>query len=447
MLPSWRAANDNRPELSGPEEVVTSADGQFAIHYTLEGEDAVQSDPDVEGLPETVQWTLEGLQIGVEHFQDRGYRSLIGDAGAGGDDAIDIYIKDINANGYAHPVDVGEAGSSCYIRLDNGLVLDGVMQSVTIHELHHCVEYRYTTQAAGWIYEATATFEQYRAHLDDALAIAVVVLYSRRLEDPQLPMDWTDGEFEYAGMVAMQFWEQYGGTDPSRVPSLWEALAAQPDWRDTLHEEAQRTWSLSWDQAFLEYATWNAFACANNDGSGYDETHLPCNEFVSVPMRPKEWHDGEATVRLKLDDPGYNADYWSLPDDQPRLEVEVACEAPRLAKSALTVRLVAVDAAGHRIDHGDANPDQEAPVARLTAPRDPGGSIHLIGANIGDGPVNVRCRLSQEPSQDTPRAGCGCDSSRSAMPGWLLPVLLVGLRRRIRGSRPDSANSSRSWPR
>jgi len=449
VLPSWRAADhDERPSLSGPEHVVRSPGGLFDIHYTLEGEDAVPAPLEAGLLPEAVEWAIEGLEMGVTAFQDRGYRSLTGDGGGGGSDAIDVYIKDINANGYANAIPAGDGvGSSCYIRLSNGLPLDGVMQSVAIHELHHCVEYRYTTDAASWIYEATATFEQYRTYLDENLALAVIVLYGRRLGEPGLPMDWTDGDFEYAGMVAMQFWEQFGGLDPLRIPGLWSTLATQPDWREALDSAARRSWDLSWDEAFLEYATWNAFACAYRDGSGYDESELPCNDIVAIPLREKSWEEGQAIVRVKLSKPGYNADYWTLPDDEPLLDVGIQCEAPRLAASEVQLRLVAVDAHGNRGAHADTIVDGDTPVLRLSGPRTPGGSLRLIAANLGTGPLNLQCALTQDPPRADLDTGCGCRTGAPIGSAWLLAAALLGLRRRGSGSPPGSSSSSRSWPR
>ncbi len=447
FLPNWRAATDERPELTGPEEVVASADGRFLVHYTLEGDDAPKGDVGNDGVPEVVTWALEGLEIGVERFEDRGYRELIGDDGDGGSNAIDVYIKAIDANGYAHPFTVSEAdGNSCYMRLDNALTLDGVMQSVTIHELHHCVQYRYTALSHSWIYEATATFEQYRTYLDEKLAAAVVVLYSRRLQDPQLPMDRLDGDFEYAGMIAMQFWEQFGGLDPVRVPELWEALADEPDWRKTFNNVAQHNWDLSWNDTFLEFATWNAFACANNDGAHYDETELPCNEFVSVPFRSKKWDNGELELRLKLTEPTHSADYWELDDEEPLLDIGVDCEAPR-KKAEMAMRLVTVDQDGNRTGHVDAAADDQPLSLRLTEPRSAGGSLRLIGASVGDGTLNVRCSVRQLQPEGSPASGCGCSNGESATAYWWLLIGVAGLRRRAQADRPHSSSSSRSSPR
>jgi hypothetical protein len=447
VLPSWRANEDgDRPSLSGPERIVSSANGSFDIHYTLEGEDAVGPAVEDGSLPDAVAWTLEGLELGEDTFQARGYRDLIGDEGAAGSDAIDVYLKDIDANGYANAVTT-EDGSSCYIRLDNGLGIDGVLQSVAIHELHHCVQYRYTTLADAWIYEATATYEQYRTYLDDNLELAVIVLYSRRLEDPQLPMDWTDGEFEYAGLIALQFWEQFRGTDARRVPRLWDTLSSLPSWRDALDFEADRWWGLSWDQAFLEYATWNAFACANNDGSSYDETVLPCNAFVALTPQALTWQNDTATLRVKLPDPSHSAAYWRLPDDQPLLDVSLTCEGPRIAKSEITARLVEVDAQGRRIRHVDTDPTDEVPVLRLAGPRASGGELKLITANTGNGPLNLRCLLTQEPPTRVQSSGCGCNSGAHPIAGWFLaPLLFIG-RRRQRDRPPDTTSSSRKRAR
>jgi len=440
-----RAATDDRPELSGPEQVVESADGQFLLHYTMEGEDAVQGDMSDSGMPELVHSALDGLEIGTERFHARGYRALIGDDGVGGSDAIDVYMMEIDANGYANHI-AGSDGASCYIRLDNDQSIEGITQSVAIHELHHCVQYRYTTSTDTWIYEATATFEQYRTYLDSTLQAAVIVLYSRRLGEPQNPMDWDDGEFEYAGMVAMQFWEQFRGLDPLRIPDLWEALADEPDWLKTFDAVAQENWGLSWDEAFLEYATWNAFACANDDGSGYDDSDLPCNEFVSVPFRSKKWNEGEIELKVKLPEPSHNADYWVFPDEQHLLGVQVDCEAPHLKKSEMAVRLIAIDADGNRGAHADAWADDEPLSLSMTEARDAGGTLLLIGASVGGGPLNAECFIQQTKGARS-GSGCGCESGSSSGYWWFVAALAVFRRRFHAAGRPDSSSSSRNLPR
>ena len=80
------AARGGRPTLSGSEEVIRSADGFFALHYTSEGPDRVQSveDLDGNGLADVLDGVLEDLEVARSFYLDRGYRPLVRDAGGGG---------------------------------------------------------------------------------------------------------------------------------------------------------------------------------------------------------------------------------------------------------------------------------------------------------------------------------------------------------------------------
>ena len=126
-----------------------------------------------------------------------------------------------------------------------------------------------------------------RWRLEDLLEVALAVLWGTRLSGAGRPLDDVGSRFEYAGFSWWKFWNEHLPTGDERVVPVWEALSAQPDWRETLDSEAQRLWQLDLQEAFLEYATWNGFACARDDGAHYDQEAMGCLlEEVSVPVEP-----------------------------------------------------------------------------------------------------------------------------------------------------------------
>ncbi len=403
-----------RPELSGPEEVVVSDDGWFEIHFTREGKDA-PSGPELEGgLPEAVESILDGLDMGKAAFEEAGWRALVRDDGAGGSDAIDIYVRSLDANGYATPVPTSDGSHSCYMQIDGSLgTLGYITESVAIHELHHCVEYRYSVDVAPWFYESAATHAQYAHLLDPALELALGVLWADRLAGSDRPMNNRDGRFEYSGFLVSKFWAD---REPSAnpLPELWEALAGEPDWEAAMDTEAARRWDETLPEAVLELATWNAFACAADDGQHYDDQVLPCIADVTVPF--VEWEDGP--LEFSHEEGPYTAAYGRIEGDGDGLEVTCAGEG--------RFRIVAVDRDGRRAGHADgADGLAWQPVVEA------GGFAWLVATSDGP-PLDLVCDVVRVPAPVVdPLPACGCISTRTGPVGlWFGLVVLLGLRRR-----------------
>ena len=165
-----------------------------------------------------------------------------------------MYLKEIDANGYANAIEGLDGADSCFIRIDTGLGSTGgkILESVAIHELHHCVQYAYTTETDAFMYEATATFEQYLSTEDDALDIALNVLYVERLEHPEYALATTKGRYHYAGLLFLKFLAEFSSQDLGRLPALWVALEQDSDWEDALWRESRRVWDRSFDEIFLD---------------------------------------------------------------------------------------------------------------------------------------------------------------------------------------------------
>ncbi|MFT4622649.1 MAG: hypothetical protein ACI8PZ_001305 [Myxococcota bacterium] len=395
-----------RPVLSGPEEVVVSADGTFLVHFTRDGGDAPDGADGDDGVPLAIRAVLDGLTLGERAFAEEGWRALTPDLGDGGSDAIDVYIMDLDANGYATPIP-GVDGDSCYMRVDGGLgTLGEITESVALHELHHCIEYRYT-RTHPWVHEAAATHAQYTHVLDPALELALGVLYGERLGHPERAADDRDGRFEYAGFLVPKYWADRAGTG-TPLPDLWEALVEHgEDWESAFGAEARRLWDESLVEAWLEHATWNAFACATDDGQHYDPTALPCIAEVTVPVA--DWADGP--LLLTTEASPYTAAYARIPGDGDGLEV--SCRGPG------RLRLVEVDADGARVRHAD---DIDG-TARLDGVEH-GALVVGLGAQR---PLDLSCEVARveapvdtgKPSADLP-CGCRVGVAPSLGIGWWL---------------------------
>ncbi|MBW2256714.1 MAG: hypothetical protein JRI25_19250 [Deltaproteobacteria bacterium] len=438
--PGPPGARANRPTLSGPELTLDSEDGVFRVHYTEEGADRPGSD-------DAAERTLAALVEARDRYLDEGYRALIPDDGEGGSDAIDVYIQTVDINGYAHGIVIdGEVGrGSCWMEVDGGLAEVGLLlESVVHHELHHCVQYRYTWEAHSWIYEATATYEQYLGPMDGALSLAVAVLYATRLGSPGQAIDDLSGRYEYAGFVFVKFWEDFGAEQDGDRLAIWEALAENHDWFDALDAEAGSRWGMGFDDLFLEHATWNGFACTRDDGQHYAEDELACLGNVSVPVRTVAADGSEFTVTHLVTT--HTASYLDFPAEADTWPVELSCGGPGVDALA-GVRLVAFDAEGVSGEEATAwAADEETLTLRLEDEIDPAGGVLAVFVSTGAEPIDLACSAvrvaplacsavrvapveREEPEPEDPTA-CGCSTSHGAAGVWGFLVVGFTLRRR-----------------
>jgi hypothetical protein len=432
-LPLWLGSDDvrsrARPALSGPEELVESADGRFLVHFTREGDDAATDD--------LVASILEGLEAGAQAFEERGYRPLLLDSGLGGTNAIDVYVVDIDGmNGFAYPVQDGEGleGDSCYVEIDASLKGSPglVVPSVAAHELHHCIQYTYTDESHPWIYEATATFEQYRLMLDDTLEFAVGVLWGARLSQPDRPMEDRGDRFEYAGFVFVKYWEDRGGS----VPDLWEALADEPEWATGVATAADEAFGLSLEAMFLDHAVWNAFACARAADDAHYTDSIPCSVDASVPVAAIE---GDSVPFAHTAAP-YTSAYASMPSITTE-GLTASCSAPAEdAAQGLAILALDVDGALAAEARAVGGPGEAVEVA-LPGPIPDDGTLVLVSTSTGTAPADVTCSLTRTAPPEP--EGCGCRTSSGA--GWgalLLAASLVRGRRRFGADGPANRGKS-----
>lgn len=433
-----------RPTLSGPVQILDTDDGSFRIHWTDEGVDAPagQGDGDGNGQADFLDRILVGLTGGRAAFAAQGWRSAAPDDGTGGSDAIDVYVKSIDANGYAFhapPADDADAASSCAIHLEGSLgdSLDGILESVAAHELHHCVQYAYTTSSPSWLLEATATHQQYQVFTSPALEAALQVLWIGRLSQPDLPLDSLGGRYEYAGFLFLFFWESFGGLDRARPPALWEALAdAEGDWVAALDVESERLWGQSFARTFADYSTWNAFACGRDDGAHYDAALYPCTlDDTSVPI---EEPAGPLLLDLRL--VRYTAAYAEYPSDGEDRPLELSCEGAGDSGARAHVRLLALDRFFRATEVVDVTArGGDAFTIRLSDPVDVAGSVLVVATSSGFDPVLIDCavervdpRSEEEDPPPPDEAGCACTSSGDLAGSSLLVLGLAALPKRRR---------------
>jgi hypothetical protein len=423
IRPALLRDEEERPSLSGPEEVIER--GRFRLHFTRSGKDAPDPiDADFNHYPDLIDEIVVGLIEGEREFAAEGWRSLVSDTGGGGSTTLDVYIHEIDAYGYATPIPSPMGGSGCFLEIDENIQLTGgVARSVAKHELHHCIEFRYTPAAVSWLYEAAATYEQYTHVVDPVLDYALGILYVERLATPELKLSDTSGRYEYAAFLWMKYWSEAAGFEPGRLPALWQSLeqslATGGGWQDGLELESQAVFGKDLASVYLDHAIWNSFACSNDDAQHYLSDPLPCIADTAVPLTP--W-DGDPIDLVHEDGPFTTAYLELQADGKP---IAVACEG-----AGLRLALVSVDPDGQKITQASGPSGEEVQVPTVS-----GGTVRVVVVGTGEEPLQATC--SQENARSWGPSGCATvptTAPTAAGPGAAL--LAFGLLRRRRPSAP-----------
>src|SRR5262249_1418192 len=155
-------------------------------HYTTSGVDAVT-------VADTLAWVDEGAARMVAAFVvEDGWPAPPADEGRGGDDRLDVYLRALDANGYAHEEPTAAGGGTGYIEVDpaNATLGRAAFESIVGHEVHPILQ----LAAAGgfvdaWIAEADATYAQYLLFDDESLTLARNFLWRVRLSQPERSLD------------------------------------------------------------------------------------------------------------------------------------------------------------------------------------------------------------------------------------------------------------------
>jgi hypothetical protein len=429
----WREARDwERPPLEAPVETALSADGRFRAHWTASGPSAPSPvDADGDGLPDAIGVVFDALAEADDAFAARGYLRATGDDGAGGDAALDLYLRPIDANGFAYPLPgrAPDGGAACFVELDPSLT-GALLASVAQHELHHCVQYRYRVNAHPWVYEATATWEQYLL-ADPALDVGLQLLYATRLAGAGRPIDSRGDRFEYAGFLVLKHLEEYR-RPATRGPALWEALEVERDWAAALVAVTGEAFGLDLASWFHEHAVWNGFACARDDGAHYLAEPAGCAAPASVPVA--EVALGEPFA-VTLGD-AWTAAYAQVDAEGVGGAVRVDCGPA--GEGALTASILVLDRDGAAREHVRTEALAGGFTARTVGALPPQGGALLVFTASG-GPVAATCTASRVEAPAP--ATCGGGGGGGA---WLGLLVAAGARRRAQRGRQTRKAASQA---
>lgn len=443
----------SRPTVDGTVLVHDTDDGRFRIRYTLEGADALGSlaedDAPANGLPDAVDAVVEGLVGAWElYVEDEGWRAPGDDGTEGGDGRLDVYMRHIDHNGVAHAEWHGDHWAA-YLEVEPDVADMGwdLLASVAAHELHHAIQYSYAVGTHTWVYESSATYAQYRLYADPAaMAAALQLLWSLRLEDPGIGLDVVGDRLEYATLIWVKYLVDRSGGDMTVFRTWWEILEESPEWRDSLDELALELGEADGLALYEGFAEWLYFACDRDDGNHWSEDDgLVC----LMPLEATLDHRVESVPDAWEVDPGPDPVATALAVVALGGEetLTLACDGPDEGRWSL--RAVALDG-GTAVDRWSAEAGGDGRVDLTVSPPDGADEVLLVLANYdaetgasyscsadpGEGPLDDDDGVDPEGIGEDP-GGCDCrhDSQvsgpwRTAV-GWMGVLAGLGARRRF----------------
>ena len=288
-------------------------------------------------------------------------------------------------------------------------------ESVAAHELHHCVQYAYTTASHPWIYEASATFEQYLLFEGPALDAGLALLWNQRLRGADRPLHTRGDRFEYSGFVFLKFWSEYGGWNHGAVVGLWEQLAQTPPWKEAVAAHSEAVFNQDFDATFAELSVWKFFACSREPAAGgghFDSERHPCIlPAISVDVLDVE--DEATSVDFSFDDGPYVASFAEMPNHNGEQVLGVDCEVSGAEGARGGLVVVELSEEGQRESEDRGLSEAGSGFSLSVGPGlDVFGSLGFVSTSHGDAPASLHCELSwtDPPEPSAEPGGCGCNS-------------------------------------
>jgi MYXO-CTERM domain-containing protein len=274
-------------------ESIVSPGGQFRIHFTRTGGNAVNPlDGDGNGTPDYVDYVAQQYDEVLAYYTGLGFRAPPSDLAVptdnGGDGLFDVYLLDFSVTGggadgsYRRETCTAGMGCTGYMLQENDFTGFGYPSArygarlLASHEFFHAVQAAYDgtlgTQGST-LSESTAVWasERFDPNQRDVEGFAPYFLMR---PDRALGVDPIGPVQDYAYGAAI-VWEYYTTRyDDQLVVTFWHDLATShattTNWLDTLDALLMRDHATSFHDTYVDFGEWLMFT-----GSRYDPAHGP----------------------------------------------------------------------------------------------------------------------------------------------------------------------------
>jgi len=258
-----------RPGLSGPEITIISPQDHFRIHYTTEGVDAVtESYANAVAAAADYSWQVQ--------CEEMNYFRPPPDAGMGGCNRYDMYIKHIDVLGYTtssgevKPPDSTHNASASHIVISRNMS-DNLLKVTVAHEFQHAVQMAYDYTEPTWFMENCAVFMEEMVYPDVNDYMGYLGGGDNPIRKPWWDIRSGGGSslYWYGGVTwAFYMWQGY---DVGAVRTVWNKCAAVrgPNMMEAI-QGMFTDYGTSFTSAFMEYSYWRWFVSDNwYDGGMY----------------------------------------------------------------------------------------------------------------------------------------------------------------------------------
>ena len=303
---------------------MASPSGNFRVHYSLSGSNAVAPD-DVNpsnGIPDYVDRVAESMDSAYACLHTHlGYMVPPSDGTLGGDDKYDIYILDIPYYGLTQPESPGPESWNDYVSymaINNNFIgfppnddpdgdVIGAIRVTCAHEYFHAVQYGYALPGEYWFMESSSTWMEeicYPQVNDNYNYVDSFFLY------PQNSLNSEENWHHYGAFVWNRFLDQY--FDTTLVRLVWEEYITTDDSYINL-DNVLDGYGSSLNEAFAEFTFWNWCTSTKADGNHYpDGSDYPAVDVAaSVSFYP--FNGGVAPSNKKPSGMGANYVIFSDP--------------------------------------------------------------------------------------------------------------------------------------
>jgi hypothetical protein len=321
-----------RPDLTGAEAVeadallarpTDGADDPFGNGYTVPSARTCGAHVCVHHVgstadaPPSQAWvdlsltTLENTY--AREVDELGYRAPLGDRAAGGDDRLDVYLKDLGTGLYGycaaeHRKKGRTASGFCVLDNDyspaqfpSGTSPEANLAVTAAHEFFHAVQYAYDYAEDPWMMESTATWMEERV-ADDVDDNRQYLQYSQ-LQAPYVPLDAFSSTygFQYGNWI---FWEYLTQRySQGLVKKAWKAAGTQK--RDGGRYSVQALGSVlrkkgGLTRVYADYAAANTMASrVYEEGAAYGDA--PPKAETTLSKASRSWNKSTRLNHLSGD--------------------------------------------------------------------------------------------------------------------------------------------------
>ncbi|MEZ4403131.1 MAG: MYXO-CTERM sorting domain-containing protein [Kofleriaceae bacterium] len=434
LLGPGLAAADRDPWQAGTTPLTYGRPGgRVLVHYVTTTVDAaLPTDADASGVPDFVEEVaLRGDQA-LARFVELGFRPPRTDGTLGGDDRLDIYLRNLNGADGSFTADTcTQTPFTCagHVTMENDFVGYSYpttsigVQVLTSHELFHAVQNAYDgDQPVAWMEGSAVWAEEVVFPAQDDFEHLVAAFLAK----PFRPFERDGAGFGDLYPYGAGLWPYFleAKLGPGIVAATWagcEDAGADPAFLDALDVElAARGTTV--EDAWIEFTRWNARTGRWADGTGYpDAARLPLALREAAITAP-----GQATVITE----GLSARYQPITGLVETSRVTVTSMRP----VALDVRATAGDPTITRVGDDGVATSHTFDVVLDGAATSAELEVIVSGATRGGIQQEVTVAIAPYTPPDPPAedAGCGCQSSPAGGGGLVVAAAVAALLRRRR---------------